>query len=105
MTTATELMKEKSESYLASIKNRCNETSWNDSFDNPNFVEQCFDDIQSEVMSEVHGADYYDHNGKGDEIGADYDLTTEIRVDFTRDANEYIKEKKEEVQQKIGYIN
>lgn len=94
---ALELMKTKSAAYLQSIKDSCNDKVWNDKFNERNFIAQCFDDIQNEVMREFHGDDYY---GK-DSASEDYDSTTDIRADFTNEAVEYIQEKTEEV--KPGY--
>jgi hypothetical protein len=93
---AIELMTKKSESYLQSIKNSCNEKLWNSTFEDRDFIAQCFDDIQNEVMSKIHGKDYYNPTDwANDDTGRDYEATCDIRTDFTDAAYLYVLEKKE----------
>ncbi len=93
---AVELMKQECESYLQTIKNNCNEKVCDSDFENRNFIAQCFDDIQNEVMSKLHGQDYYNHvNLANNAIGDDYEATCDIRSYFTDTAYLYVLEKKE----------
>jgi len=94
MTTAIELIKKQCQEYFDSaIKTPLVPHSEASSdFRGDNFVAQCFDDIQNDVMRDVYDADYCDHIGSGDEIDTDYNATCEIRMDFTREAIEFINE-------------
>lgn len=90
---AKELMKKQCQEYFDSaIKTPLVPHGEGSVFEDDNFVAQCFDDIQNDVMREIHDGDYYDHVGSGDEVDQDYNDTCEVRMDFTRDAIEFVAE-------------
>jgi len=85
-TNAKELMVERCQEYFDSaIKAPLVPHGAGSGFENSDFIAQCFDDIQNEVMLEIHGVGYSDHIGSGDDIDQDYNDTSEVREDFTRE--------------------
>ena len=90
---AKELMKEHSRKYFdEAVKNPLIPHGMGSPFESDRFIEQVFDDIQNEVMCDLHGPDYYDHVGSGDTIDIDYSDTSEVRTDFIREAIEFVAE-------------
>ena len=90
---AKELMEKQCNDYFNSaIKTPLVAHGEGSGFEDDNFVAQCFDDIQNDVMKDIHGSDYSDHIGTGDKVDQDYIVTCEIRTDFTRESIQFIQD-------------
>ena len=48
-----------------------------------NFISECYDEIQNNVMKSYFGDFYYDHVGDGSELGKTYEDLSDLRCEFT----------------------